>query len=277
MTVLRKASEVLNDGFVQPARRKIFLVVLSFSCVLFPFSLLFIVGGVLPAPYQWTASVIIILNAAATFLSELREASLALTLRRASVILLVLYAIEFIGVTTGYPFGSYVYTDVLGFSVAGIPLAISFAWYATVMNTWRMSEGLMSKGGQSRAGLVALGAGMLTLALDIALEPMASMVNAYWRWRDNTIPLQNYLSWFFLTLIAVYLLSKHKPVVGLPRKGLMRTALLIYGMQIVLFAATAVRNGYTVPAVIAMSLCALTLFAVPVSNLLITQPSPQQE
>lgn len=277
MTLLRRAYGVWADGFVLPAHRTMFSLVLLCVCVLFPFSLLFIVGGVLPARYQWTASVIIILNAALTFLSELRTAPLPVTLKRAVAILLVLYGVEFIGVNTGYPFGSYVYTDVLGLSLAGIPLAISFAWYATVMNTWRISEGLLNRAGHAGAVLIALGAGILTLGLDITLEPMASMVYSYWQWNGNTVPLQNYVSWFSLTVIAVYLLAKRESPAGLLRKGLMRTALLIYGMQIVLFVATALRHGHVVPAFLSIGLLAFTLFAVPLVNSLITHPSPQQE
>jgi bisanhydrobacterioruberin hydratase len=277
MTLLQGGKRWLGDGFVQEIHRRSFILASVLCCALFPFSLLFVAGGVLPAQYGWTASAIIMLYAAVTFLSELRATSLSVTSKRAVSILLLLSVIEFIGVNTGYPFGSYRYTDVLGLSFAGVPLAISFAWYATVMNTWRISEGLLSRLTPARPMLVAMSAGILTLALDIALEPMASTVNSYWLWSGNRIPLQNYASWFFLTSIAVYLLAMRGTAGGRQRRGLMRTAFLIYGMQVVLFVLTALRNGYVVPPLLTIGLLVFTFFAALLANSLVNHPSPQQE
>ena len=106
------------------------------------------------------------------------------------------FAAEAIGVATGAVFGTYHYTDVLGPALFGVPVIIAFNWMVVILGTLT-AAGMVFQ----RKILVALGASLLTVLFDRVLEPNA-MALGYWHWLDETVPLQNYLAWFGLSLLS---------------------------------------------------------------------------
>ncbi|MGB2958974.1 MAG: carotenoid biosynthesis protein [Bacteroidota bacterium] len=246
---------LLRAGFSERKARDLYTASLGLLLFLFPFGLIFLTSGTLPARFSWTASVFIILIGIVTFLSELRLETPGRALTVLISLVVSLFLIELVGVATGVPFGRYAYTDVLGLSVAGVPVAISVAWYAAVMNSMRIAE---AGGGGSRRGrllLVAAMAGILTVAQDVALEPAASRVELYWVWGgDGSVPMQNYLSWFFLTFVAVLFLTRGGQPDGEARDGLRVSSLLLFGLQWCLFAVLDLSNGHTLPALVSLGI-----------------------
>jgi uncharacterized membrane protein len=226
-------------GFDASWKRNAFLAVFGAVMFFFPFSLLFVAGGMLPPRFSGMASFVIILNGIATLLSELRTEPVRRVITRFMIIAIALFAVEYVGVNSGFPFGVYAYTENLVFLAGGVPVAIAFAWYSTVINTWRIAGYWF---GTSRPAVsVAVVAGILTLALDIALEPMAAFINRYWIWENNTVPVQNYLSWFVLSATAVFVLAR----TGRPSGGeSYPSALVLFGSQVLLFVSTNAVNGY---------------------------------
>ncbi len=106
------------------------------------------------------------------------------------------YAIELIGIQTGYPFGSYTYTEVLQPQLLGVPLAIAMAW-GSLVGLWTY---LGPKGRLRRALWVAAGAA----AIDLLLEPYATAIRHYWHWEAPDVPLTNYLAWgLFAALLSL--------------------------------------------------------------------------
>jgi len=117
--------------------------------------------------------------------------------------------VEYIGATTGFPFGDYVYTHSFGPRLAGeLPIAIPFAWWVVVFplhlfwsTVFRRHVALML--------LVPVCVGLSAVAIDLALEPVATIGRSYWLWSgDNGIyygvPLSNFIAWFCVaTLISV--------------------------------------------------------------------------
>src|SRR5690349_13456769 len=61
-------------------------------------------------------------------------------LKRAALVTggIVLFAwlVEFVGHTTGFPFGAYAYTDRLQPQVGGVPLLIPLAWLMMLPSAW---------------------------------------------------------------------------------------------------------------------------------------------
>jgi putative membrane protein len=254
------ALALLGEGFGSAATRRAYLGVMGSLLFLFPFGVLFNLTGILVDDYPWTSSVYILLIGLATLLSEARFRPAGRVGAEFAVLAVLLWAVEWVGVTTGIPFGDYRYTNVLGFVVAGVPLAIPCAWYATVMNGRRVAEHLVSPGRHNGFG-IPLAAGVLTLALDVVLEPMAAMVKHYWIWSAGTVPLQNYLSWVAFTVVSVFLLRKVDRTPRPNGQGLFLTAVVLFGLQWILFVITGAGNGHLLPAVISSALLGMLVFA----------------
>ncbi|WP_370518031.1 carotenoid biosynthesis protein [Micromonospora sp. MP36] len=123
------------------------------------------------------------------------------------------FAVEALGVATGFPFGSYDYSGELGPKLAGVPLIIPLAWTWMAWPAWLTAVRLTA----SRPGRIALAAVGLA-AWDLFLDPQM-VAEGYWVWRDPTpalpglpgVPAGNYLGWL---LFAVLLTSALRPLAG---------------------------------------------------------------
>lgn len=138
------------------------------------------------------------------------------------------FAIEALGVATGFPFGSYDYSGQLGPKLAGVPLIIPLAWTWMAWPAWLTAVRLTAPasgpagdrpapGWVDRLGRIALAAVGLA-AWDLFLDPQM-VAEGYWAWRDADpalpglpgIPVSNYLGWL---LFAVLLMAALRPLAG---------------------------------------------------------------
>ncbi|MER7331965.1 MULTISPECIES: carotenoid biosynthesis protein [unclassified Micromonospora] len=130
------------------------------------------------------------------------------------------FAIEALGVATGFPFGSYDYSGELGPKLAGVPLVIPLAWTWMAWPAWLAATRLTggdAGGGRFPGRRVALAAVGLA-AWDLFLDPQM-VAEGYWVWRDATpalpglpgIPVSNYLGWL---LFAVLMMGALRPLAG---------------------------------------------------------------
>ncbi len=255
----RTAGQALASGITDPQHRRVFNVVYGAVAFFFLCSIAFVAGGLLPDKYAWTASGIIALNALAVFVSELRWQKFRTVAGTFLLIATGGYIVEFAGVTTGFPFGGYSYTDVLGFRLLGVPVAIALAWYVTIICTIRIALWIHGKAPMMR---LAFSAALMTLALDIALEPMAAFINGYWVWDSGSVPPQNYLSWFVLGLagaLATLWRERKYPEAG--RGGLGLSSAFVLGTQFILFAVTNAVNGHLISTLAACVFGSIPLFS----------------
>lgn len=250
---LDSAGDLLGRGLRPGPVRTLYLGLIAFLLFLFPFGLVFIAGRVLPAQFSWTASIIIVLTAIATLLSQFRYESPARALGTFLVLAGILFLVEFAGMTTGFPFGRYVYTDALGGLVAGVPVAMAFAWYGTVVNSWHIARRITASGTRVSVWVIAGVGGLLTVLLDLALEPMAALVTRYWVWEGDRVPLQNYAAWFVIAFLATFTLESRRDRSRPVCDGAFLSSLLLYLMQWVLFFLTGLAAGYVVPVVLSLA------------------------
>ncbi len=265
MSVLQTFLATLTGGFSSASKRTAFIAVLIFGLFLYPFGLLFVAAGVLPGEFDWTASVIIGLYGILVFLSEHRSRISPSSLIRVAGILVFVYLLEYIGVRKGFPFGKYEYTPVLGFQIGTVPVAIVVAWYTTIMMSRRIAAATVRLHGPVRRAAVALLAGLLTVALDVALEPMAAFIKQYWIWSEGSVPIQNYISWFLISSLIVYMLEdsgERDESFGFPCYKL---AVLVFLMQLSLFILTDVANGFLLAPMIAGAITLLVLLGAKMS------------
>ncbi|WP_018251710.1 carotenoid biosynthesis protein [Salinispora mooreana] len=131
------------------------------------------------------------------------------------------FAIEALGVATGFPFGSYDYAEQLGPKLAGVPLIIPLAWTWMAWPAWltavRLTGGGPTRGTGPAVRRIALAAVGLA-AWDLFLDPQM-VAEGHWAWRNATpalpglpgIPISNYLGWL---LFAVLVMAALRPLAG---------------------------------------------------------------
>lgn len=103
--------------------------------------------------------------------------------------------VEIMGVQTGFPFGNYQYGEPLGWKIFDTPWLIGLNWFLLSYVVYSWLSGFI----QNTYLKIVIGAAALT-CIDILIEPVAIELN-YWSWQSASIPLQNYISWFFVALI----------------------------------------------------------------------------
>jgi len=124
------------------------------------------------------------------------------------------FSVEYVGVTTGVPFGRYAYTDELGIKLGAVPLPIPFAWLLAVPGAIAAGH-LLGAHGWWRVPAAAL----LVVVFDLAIEPFAAFVSNYWQWLDGgpyyNIPFANFVAWgatgFVLAAITLALCAHWRP------------------------------------------------------------------
>ncbi|MEO9108913.1 MAG: carotenoid biosynthesis protein, partial [Jatrophihabitantaceae bacterium] len=113
------------------------------------------------------------------------------------------FAIEVLGVHTGFPFGRYAYSSTLGPRLFDVPIVIALAW---TMFAWPAA--LVARRVFARLPTRALGGAWALAAWDLFLDPQ--MVSAgHWRWRFpsphlpgvDAVPLTNYAGWLLVASV----------------------------------------------------------------------------
>lgn len=173
--------------------------------------------------------ILIILAFATTHLLAARRWSLVEARRWALLILLGSWAVETLGTATGFPFGAYHYTDRFGPRLGLVPLTIPLAWHVVLTNVLLLVQSRVR--GHVRA-LTPLLCGLLCALYDVALEPFACRARLYWWWEGGTVPIQNYVAWFFVSALLIRLFAP-APAAGIPQRDL--RPLLILGTMLVIF------------------------------------------
>jgi putative membrane protein len=119
------------------------------------------------------------------------------------------FAVEAVGVATGFPFGTYDYSGQLGPKLLGVPLIIPLAWTWMAWPAW-LAAVRLARGRTARVAIAAAG----LAAWDLFLDPQM-VAEGYWSWQSPTpalpgvpgIPIGNYLGWLGFALILMTALS----------------------------------------------------------------------
>jgi uncharacterized membrane protein len=195
-----------------------------------------ILGGVRPGD-EYAAPLFLAIAGVIVLLSTGRRAAPALLFAG-----MLGFVAEWIGLTGGWLFGRYVYTDVLAPSALGVPLVMASAWLVLAAYVHSLLAPLRLPGPLA----VAAGAALLT-AVDLVIDPLAAGPLGYWRWLDggafHGVPVHNFAGWFGTSavILAVLRLTSAE-LFEMP-------AARAIGLSIVLFfTVLAAGFGLTVPA-----------------------------
>ena len=113
------------------------------------------------------------------------------------------FFIEVLGVCTGLLFGEYEYGNKLGLEIFNVPLVIALNWFILVYAS-RGSVNYFIK----NKYLQILFSSIIMVFLDILIEPVAIELS-WWSWAINSVPLQNYLMWFVVSVIMQVIISNN--------------------------------------------------------------------
>ena len=115
-------------------------------------------------------------------------------------------AFENLSLLTGFPFGHYYFTNVMGPKLFHVPVLLGLAYIGMGYLSWTLSS-VLADGLPKRIFLVPVIAAFVMVAWDLSQEPVWATIVRAWIWRDGGpyfgVPLSNFAGWF-LTVYIIY-------------------------------------------------------------------------
>jgi len=200
------------------------------------------------------------------------------------VILALAWLTEYIGHTTGFPFGRYAYTPLLQPQLGGVPLLIPLAWLMMLPPAWAVAHIItrkdsltpqpplqtnltpqpplqMERGRQAQPVDVkfVIVSALAFTAWDLFLDPQMVAWDL-WRWAEPSgyfgIPFSNYAGWLLASSVLTVIASRFAPIRQLPTRPLV----IIYAITWVLeMVGLAVFWGLPAPALVGFAAMGLML------------------
>jgi putative membrane protein len=160
---------------------------------------------------------LLLLVGVAVMRSPLLVALAPLVTRRAALVVGAVtaytYAIEYVGVATGWPYGDFQYLADLGPVVGGVPVALPLLFLPLAVNALLLSILLTGTAGRRRLVRVPVAIALL-LVVDLVLDP-AAVALGFWAFAGQApyygVPLSNYGGWLLSGTIAVLALDSAFP------------------------------------------------------------------
>jgi putative membrane protein len=186
---------------------------------------------------------------------------------------------ELSGTATGFPFGAYGYSDLLGYKIAGlVPFNIPTSWFYMLVASLAICGRLLpaTDSGRSKWWWALVGGAVLT-AWDVSMDP-AMVKTAHWLWRVPDLssrsaleqvigtpfffgmPLTNWLGWLLTgILVARVMLAIVPPTAWAGRVSPSRFPLLLYAVNGVLPIAICFRQDMLLAGVLGTLAMAIPL------------------
>ena len=184
---------------------------------------------------------------------------------------------EVLGVSTGWLFGDYVYTDQLGPKAFGfVPWLIPFAWLMVLYPAWELTKyDVMADGSKSTFAfhpssftLHAVLAALAVTAYDLSLDPRM-VADGNWIWHSGGfyfgIPFSNFVGWFITAWVIFVVWGR---LIGLREAKTDRSlnSIMTVWAYLVLWIGETIANLFfwSGPVVGLIVFGAMGLFAMPV-------------
>lgn len=183
------------------------------------------IWGDLIIPYSVNLSAV--LQTSAVFMLLAQRWGIRRTSITFLVVAIITWGTEFIGSTTGFPFGEYDYTSVLQPQIAHVPLLIPAAWFMMLPPAWAVAQ--VIAGNEHRTwqkhGMFIIFSALAITAWDLFLDPQ--MVGwEFWVWENPSgyfgIPWINYFGWILTAAIVTLVVQ--------PKSVPINPLILIYGI-----------------------------------------------
>jgi uncharacterized membrane protein len=152
--------------------------------------------------------------------------------------------VEKIGITTGFPFGRYFFTDVMGAKISGVPILLGLAYLGMGYLSWVIASLTLGWEQRDLTGwrVIALPgfASLVMTSWDFCMDPIWSTIVRAWIWTDGGsyfgVPISNFVGWYVNVLIIYVLfalyLRRQTTSPAMPTK-FWKVALLFYAVSVV--------------------------------------------
>ena len=130
---------------------------------------------------------------------------------------------EWIGVHSGFLFGTYAYGSNLGPKIDGVPILIGINWALLSFISAVIAQRITSKG-----MLQVVYAAFLMLVLDFFMEQSAPRFD-FWEFEGGEVPIKNYLTW--LAVAVLFQIG----IKVMRISGNLRFSAHLYGAQLLFF------------------------------------------
>ncbi len=112
-----------------------------------------------------------------------------------SLVYIIAFLSEWIGVCSGLLYGDYTYGDSLGFKLDGVPIIMGGNWLLLCLVSRELVGKLFSN-----KFMIIIASSFLMVLIDILMEPLSNQLD-FWSWKNNIIPFSNYVDWFLVALL----------------------------------------------------------------------------
>jgi hypothetical protein len=150
---------------------------------------------------------------------------------------------ENLSIATGFPFGHYYFTELMGPRLFGVPILLGLAYVGMGYLSWTLARVMLRETRRPLLGVRVLTLPMLAsfimVAWDLAMDPIWSTMLHGWIWLKGGayfgVPVSNFLGWYltvyvFYQLFALYLRGRATNPHPLP-SGYWRVAVIFYGIS----------------------------------------------
>jgi uncharacterized membrane protein len=149
---------------------------------------------------------------------------------------------ESLSLRTGFPFGHYYFTDVMGPKLFQLPVLLALAYLGIGYAAWTLALLILGYVDKPICGKGVLAlpllASFIMLAWDLAMDPNWSTLDHAWVWKQGGayfgVPISNFFGWFFTGYLyyqGFALYCNVNPISPAPsRSGFWLPAILIYAV-----------------------------------------------
>lgn len=156
---------------------------------------------------------------------------------------------EILSLRTGFPFGHYKFTDLMGSAIFGLPIMLALAYVgmgylSRVLGIAILQLHNQELSGRNRLLLPVVASSVMTI-WDLSMDPVWAAIDHAWVWRDGGpyygVPISNFFGWL-LTMYIFYQLFA--PYVG--NRGVVRSRTNYLRLAIIFYAVSAAGNLFVI-------------------------------
>jgi len=116
---------------------------------------------------------------------------------------------ENLGVRTGFPYGRYYFTAVMGPKIFAVPIFLGLAYIGMAYLSWTLARIILKNFQTPLAGpsvvAIPVVAAFIMVGWDLAMDPVWSTIVHAWIWQRGGsyfgVPLTNFLGWYLVVYI----------------------------------------------------------------------------